>query len=862
MKDMLSTITRRSFAANRVRNIITALAIALTATLFTSVTTIGAGTLQSMTLTAQQQKMSRSDAEIRNMTIQQFEALQNADFAETVGLRMPVGFLTNSSRHNIEFDVMDETQAWLTFSTPTHGTFPQAENEVAASDRALCDLGVEPEVGAEITVEFTAHGKDYSLPMVVSGWYEAVNDQVSYMIAGTAFRDAHPDIFENTFRQDGELAGTYFSDILAGSTFRLQEELDEFSRSQGGDPDDMQAADYLPGIINRASSLQIDGSILGIGVFFVLLFVFCCYLLIYNVFDIAVMQDIRRYGLYRTIGMGKKQVKRIINRQAVWLSCIGIPIGLFGGFFIGKSTLPVIMSMFGTEYGSLSADVSPSSVIFAAAVVLTAFTVFLSTRKPVRIASGIPPLEAFRYVESGMGKRTQKRSADYTSLTSMALANLGRNKRRTLFIVVSLMLCVVLLNCVGTLAVSLDEDKVVSEMIRTDFAVLNVGTMNNRIGFTTRDMALSVQTIEDISEQPGVTDAAPVYKNTLEDTNVTYQFDIVWEAIESSYKTGLAQGVTADKMFFSLGDDGNPICNVYGMEKGAIERMILKEGETDAQALYEKMQDKKGVLLGILGQMGTADYSPFTNVNILDVGDIITVYKNGKPVMELPILAKAVLNGDDVEIGYTREGANRVGGDGLFLYFPTSVYKELYDEPAVYKYSFNTENEEAMTAFLDNYMDAVDTGISYMSSKSARAGAAAMKNMIYFVGGIVGVIFGLAGILNLVNMLITSIITRRHEFATMRSIGMTDRQLSKMLTYEGVFYALGAVFFGLLLSVLFDMTLVRTICEGMWQFTFRMTLVPALITSTLLLLFAAAVPTVTLRLFNKGSIVEQLRIIS
>lgn len=280
------------------------------------------------------------------------------------------------------------------------------------------------------------------------------------------------------------------------------------------------------------------------------------------------MQDIRRYGLYRTIGMGKKQVTRIINRQAVWLSCIGIPVGLFLGFFIGKSTLPIIMSMFNAEYGSLSADVSPSPVIFAAAVVLTSFTVFLSTRKPVRMASGIPPIEAFRYVESGMGKHTKKRSADYTSLPRMAFANLGRNKRRTLFIVVSLMLCVVLLNCVGTLAMSMDEDKVVSEMIRTDFAILNVGATNNRIGFTTRDMALSAQTIQDISKQPGVTDAAPVYKNILEDTNVTYQFDVVWDAIESSYKTGLTQGVTEDKMFFTLGDDGNPICNVYGMEKG------------------------------------------------------------------------------------------------------------------------------------------------------------------------------------------------------------------------------------------------------------------------------------------------------
>ena len=49
--------------------------------------------------------------------------------------------------------------------------------------------------------------------------------------------------------------------------------------------------------------------------------------------------------------------------------------------------------------------------------------------------------------------------------------------------------------------------------------------------------------------------------------------------------------------------------------------------------------------------------------------------------------------------------------------------------------------------------------------------------MINFVGGLVGVIFGIAGILNLINMMITTILTRRHEFAAMQSIGMTARQL-------------------------------------------------------------------------------------
>lgn len=859
MKEMLSTLARRSFAAGKVRNLIAVLAIALTAVLFTSVTTMGIGTKESMTLTMQMTKMSRSDAEIRNMTEEQFEVLKKADFVKEAGLRMPVGFLTNSKRHSIEFDVMDETEAKMTFSLPSHGRFPQASNEIVSSDRALRDLGIEPEVGKEVEIEFTAHEKEYRMTMVVSGWYEAVNDQISYLIAGTAFKDANPEIFKNTYQQDRSMAGVYYSDIMAGNSLGLEKKMDDFSRSQGGNPDDMQADNYLPGSINQASRMAMRGGALPAVAIFILLFIFCGYLLIYNVFDIAVMQDIRRYGLYRTVGMGKKQVKRLINRQALWLFIIGTPIGLLIGFLIGKGALPVIMSMFGTEYGNVSADVSPSPIIFAAAALLTAFTVFLSTRKPARVASSIPPIEAFRYVEGAAGKRTAKHSADNAGIFRMALSNLGRNKRRTGFIITSLTLCVVLLNCVGTAAGSMDEKKQVAQMIRTDFAVLNANSMNNMAGFTTRDMGLSARTIADIAAQPGVFDGTPVYKNTIEDTDVTYGFGKDWTQYEQG-KNKLTIGYDKDLFSFSLGDDGNALCNVYGMEETSVKRMVIKDGETDPHTLYERMSNGEGVLLGVPGKMGTDQYD--ADVDFLDVNDIITVYKNGKPVMELPVLAKAVLNGDDEEIGVTVNGPMEVGGDGLFLYLPDSVYKELYDEPVIYKYAYDVEENQraGMTAFLNNYMDTTDTAINYLSADSARASAEGMKNMIYFVGGVIGVIFGVTGVLNLVNMLITSIITRRHEFATMQSIGMTDRQLSKMMTLEGLIYASGAVILGLLLSVVLDLTLVKSVCSGMWQFTFHMTLVPAFITGAVLLVFALIVPRVVLRVFNRGSIVEQLRV--
>lgn len=860
MEDLIKTLTWRSFSASRVRNLIAVLAIALTAVLFTSVITIGMGTNESMTLTMQMQKGSRSDGDFRNMTAEQFDMLQEADFIESAGLRMPVNFLSNTKRHNVEFDVLDDVQADLTFCSPTHGRTPASENEIVASDLALRELGVEPEIGAEVTIAFSAHGREYHLPMVVSGWYESVNDQLSIMWAGTSFRDANPDIFVFTYDQNRDMAGTYLSDFTATNTIGLPEKMERFSIHMGGDPYNIHAANHLPATVNTMTNQPIDPQMLTMGSVIFILFIFCGYLLIYNMFDIAVMQEIRRYGLYRTIGMSKRQVKKLINRQALWLSCIGIPIGLLIGFFIGKTALPLIMDMVSTEYSMVVSDVSPSPVIFLGAALFTALTVFLSTRKPIRIAANTPPVEAFHYVESSTGKHAKRRSAPGADISRLALSNLGRNKRRTVFIIVSLMLCVILLNSVGTAAGSLDIEKQISYMIRTDFAVTSAAAMNGMKGFTTREDALDSQVINAVDTQPGVTDGSPVYKNTIEDTNVTYEWNHTFLNEGYTNDNGLYFLFDEEYRSFGTGDDKRPICNVYGMDEISVARLDLREGETDAHALYQKMTNGGGVIVGI--QANRVNMSIDEDFDMIDLGETITVYKDSRPIMELPVLAKAATNGDDEEIGYTCNGPMEVGGDGLFLYLPTSIYKELYDEPVIYKYAFNVEEDqrENMTAFLDDYMNTVNPDMNFLSSESARKNAESTRTMIHFVGGLVGMIFGIAGVLNLINTLITTILTRRHEFATMQSIGMTGRQLTKMMIFEGVYYAAGACLLGSVLAALINLTVVKTLLRSMWQFTFHFTLLPAFGVSIILLIVSAVIPVLALRFFHKGSIVKQLRV--
>ncbi|MDE7311809.1 MAG: ABC transporter permease [Eubacterium sp.] len=845
MKNMLSVLARRSFRASRMRNLIAALAIMLTTILFTTVTTIGMGAAESITLTMQMLKGSRSDGDFHNMTAEQYEALEDVSFIREYGLRMPVGFLRNTARHNIEFDVLDSVQADLTFCMPVHGSVPKAENEIVTSDAALRDLGVEPEVGAVVAIAFTAHGKEYQMDMVVSGWFEATNEQISMMWTGTAFRDAHPDIFEYTYDQDGDMAGTYYSDFVAVSKIGLKENLDSCN---------------LSATINTVTNPVLEPTAVLLGAVIIALFVLCGYLLIYNVFDIAVMQEIRRYGLYRTVGMSKRQVKKLLNRQALWLSCAGIPIGLLIGYFVGKMTLPYTMSILSSSYENVAINVNPSPVIFAGAAVLAAFTVLLSIKKPIRAAANIPPIEAFRYVEAATGKKTMKKSTAGASLFRLSWSNLGRNKRRFAFIVASLSLCVILLNCIGIAADSVDIEKQVSYSIRTDFVVVNAVSKNILEGFTRREHGLGQEVIDAVSAQPGVNGASAIYKNTLDDSNVTYDFPIEFDYTGTDEESGINYAGTHDGIVFNLGDDGHAICNVYGMEETALARMDIQEGEADAHRLYGKMASGEGVLLGVASDMGTSILNPV--FDLLNVGDIITVFKNGEPAMELPVLAKAALTGDDMEIGYTVNGTFEVGRDGLFLYLPTCVYTEIYDEPAIYKYSFDVEEEQqdSMSEFLEGYVTNVDSGLGYASAEKARQDAVTTRTMLRFVGGLIGMIFGAAGVLNLVNTIITSILARRHEFATMQSIGMTAKQLARMMIWECVYYAIGVCIAGLLLSVILAFTVVKILIGGIWYFTFHFTLVPAVIVCILLLNVAAILPVIALKVFNKGSIVEKLRV--
>lgn len=133
--------------------------------------------------------------------------------------------------------------------------------------------------------------------------------------------------------------------------------------------------------------------------------------------------------------------------------------------------------MNGTSYtadAGIKVTVNPLTFIGSAAFAL--FTVFVSVRRPAKIAGMVSAIEAIRYTENdtaafGKHRAKDKKSTRGGKLHFMALANLSRSRKRTILVIVSMTLSLVLFNTVFTLSSGFDIDKYIAKFMDTDFVL-------------------------------------------------------------------------------------------------------------------------------------------------------------------------------------------------------------------------------------------------------------------------------------------------------------------------------------------------------------------------------------------------------
>lgn len=869
-KAVIKKVANRSFHSNKKRNILAVIAIALTTFLLTAVLTIGFGAKNTMQYSEARLLGSQADALVQGMTKEQAEQLKENAMFEKAGIQIGIAFLENTKQLNVELDYADETLVEVCFMTPNIGTIPKAENEVLVSANVLEDLEIPKEAGETLPVDLKVDGKIEHFDMKVSGIYESVKNDVGYVMVSQAFLEEQEEMV-SILRKDRENGNYYNAHVILKDPSMVEERIGEFIRSIGGNPDDREAENYVR-IAPTPSATQSDGNLvvwLAAGVFGIL-FMFCGYLLIYNVFDMSVTNDIRQYGLLRTIGTTPKQVKGLVRKQAMYLFLIGTPIGVLLGILLGKGMLPVVLKAFVADLGEKNVVVGslPYLPIIIGSVIFSALTVWISTRKSAKKASRVSPIEAVRYVEQSTGKIKERKHVKGALLPRMAKANVQRNRGRMVLVIVSLMLSIILLNSVFIFTGSFDEEVYVERQMRSDFAVYTAEAGLMQKGFTGHSAALPENVAEAVTQRPGVKNVAKMYRNTYEDNHISCDWGVTYGKIDNTYRNSVPEnldvGWSEDNKHAALSQDGRPLGNIFGISENLIDKLDIREGEKDKSVLKQKIQNENGIIL-IARYSQKGEFNEFTENQYknMQIGDEIQFYENGVLTETFTVLAKAATTG--------MEGASLLGPGsnissdigGPIMYMSEKHFKEIYENPSLYCVFFDTEKEhqQEMEAYLSEYTTQKNMDVLYQSVDKLGATVQTIKNAVLLVGGLIGGIFALVGIINLMNLIMTSIVTRRHEFASMQSIGMTTKQLRRMVMTESLSYVLRAGVIGTVVAVILGVTAVKLLVENgpIWYMTFHLTILPAILLSVIYIVLALIIPMVALRFLNRQSIVERLR---
>lgn len=834
----IRNLAHKSFRANRTRNIIAIIAIALTAVLFTTLFTLGIGTVESMQQATMRQAGGDGHAVIKYITDEQFNNVRDHELIKEISYnRMLSDGVENEEllKRKAEFWYCDDVGLKLGFCEPTSGHKPLAENEVIADTKTLQLMGVPLEKGASLTLTLNIRGKKVERDFVLAGWWESDPVfNVGKIISSHAYVDAHAEELQNTFKEDSSLTGAINAYIMFGNSINLQGKLVKVIKDSGYSLDENDS-NYIENNVNwsyLSTNLGMDAGTLVALISGLLLITFTGYLIIYNIFHISVIRDIRFYGLLKTIGTTSRQIRCIIRRQALMLSVIGIPIGLIVGFFTGKSLVPFIMN--NSYYAGTTVEVLPSPYIFIGATVFALVTVLISNFKPGRIASAVSPVEAVRYNEGNVKQNLKiKKSTDGGRMYKMALSNLGRSKRRTVLVIISLSLSLVLLNTVFTLSQSIDMDKYLSKFVDTDYLIAHADYFQNN--FYGPENQTTESFIKSVKAQSGFEEGGCLYGGNAE------MFTI-------EDKDNTAQKYNIDK-------NGDYMAAVYGLEKLPLQRLEIIDGQFDA----EKLASGKYILEGIHLDDNSV---PEIESKHFEVGDKITLH-NYKGISEkyedreYTTQEFTVLG--HVAIKYYSNSDRR--WNEYSFYLPADVYKTLVAQPAIMSYVFNVsgDKEAAIERFLKSYTDLVEPLMSYTSKFTSLDVFSGMRNTVIMIGGVLSFIIGLIGVLNFINAILTGIITRRKEFAMLQSIGMTKKQLLRMLMSEGFYYALGTGLFATVFGVTFSLLIVKSLCSLLWFFSYDFIIWPLLVTLPLLFALGVIIPLVLYTLTDKQSVVERLR---
>ncbi len=830
-KEVINRLSKRIFKSNKKRNTVAVIAIILTTFMLSTVFSIGISFWGNMNIMSMRLEGTKANIFFAHPTDEQTEQIKALSGVKSVGLTYSVGVteidLGKDGDAETEISALDESE-WNNHILPTlgevQGKYPSEENEITASVSVLEKLGItNPKLGQKIKLEFYSNGEFVSKDFTLCGFFQSFT---KFNADGNLYLSEKYCKANNiTAAQNGTL------NILA-SSFKADEVTQSLERIADTSLKQSVATSFAA--FDSSTKFTLIGTVSAVALFIV----FSGYLLIYNIMYISVTKDIHFYGLLKTLGATSKQLKKIVYRQAGLLSVFAVPLGVVLSLLTSFLIVPSAMSLFESDSSAMPSEISFNPLIFVGAVIFSVLTVLTSCRKSAKIAGKVSPIEAVKYTGINNSiKKKQKKSTSGGKLYKMAFRNVFRDKKRAVLVFASLFLGVITFLSVTGFFSSVDVKNYIDEYYPWDFEYQAGNSVSGELSASAFDSKF-VNAAENLD---GITE-----KEIIKSTDCELDFD----------EKNLEPMLKYEYLHYAIGDGefedmvGNLKAMASQIGYGTVFYSISERYIKEFNEKYGENVDVDAFKNGEIAVLGYGDYNEMVGRKI----GFESKANGFKGEIEVGGVFRSF---NDCSVGVYSHTAGTFNA----IFVSEKFMEKLCDNPEVSQILLNVKPsaEEEIRSALEELNEKFGIQSAVYSSKfdKTKEFRETMMTMRILTSGI-SLVFILIGIINFFNVMSTGIYSRKREFAVLESIGMTKKQIFKMLVFEGGYYAS--------LTSLLILTLGSAVMSAVGKVTpyfvdyakFEYPILTVAILIVSIFLICLAVPPIVYRLSSTESVTERL----
>ena len=670
---------------------------------------------------------------------------------KTYGLRSDAGYM-NLEDATVSMMYMDRTGMELYKVKLKEGQLPQKENDIVVSKGILEALGQNGKIGDTITVPYQIlkdDGLDYTKEkdFRICGFLadnESSKEQKQYTsLVSEAFLKAEIPVEQVKYRFLLQVNGQ-----KGNTTADYTETIQNIARQFGISEDDMNInKEYL-------AANYVDPATIPVIVGIMLIVVLAGIITIYSVYYVSMNQRVREFGKLKAIGVTKRQLRQIVLREGMGVALFAIPIGLL----IGTVAVKVVLLQF-VEHAKDSnvliteayKVVAKGEVqlyywwIYLLAIAVTLCTVYLSLMKPMRMAAKVSEIEAMRYQGGSKRQKSSRKGYQFLNIGRLTKRNLAENKKKSTITIVSMAVTGIFVMMVATVLSCANPMESAKSSIVGQYEISPIVESGNK-------------------EHPEY-EWAEVQKNNPLNEGLKQQIEEL-------------DGVERVDVFTALKVSGGPFEEKIGTEfiNGVPEEYAeeLKKGITEGNVTYEELKSGDKVILdrALLHWYPDIKVGDKLKLNIHD-GD--NTFQKEIEVAAIGEYGTGLTNYNCLIMA--KEGAEKLTINNSSSYFQVIADKD-YDEA------------------LEASLQAIVDGSGRLQMRTWKNEYDTWENAIQMTRGACYafiIILAAISIMNLINTMINSVHVRKKELGMMQAIGMSDRQLMKMLQLEGIFYTVGTL---------------------------------------------------------------------